>query len=124
MAVKVASSQSLVLSSLLFLVLLSLIQVTSSPLASSELFTILGGFLCSLLFVFALIAIGNIEQILLGDNTTTGWFEVGFALFMGMTIGASVHRVCVTTCFLFSCGILYLLNNVSASVYNAAPARK
>jgi len=117
---------SLLLSGLLFLLTLSSTQLWSLELASSEVATILGGFLHSLLFLFLLIVIGNIEQQFWSE-VTLGWFEVVSALLVSMAAAASVHRVCVTTCVLFSCAMLYLLLNVSRSVHQpmkAAPKPK
>lgn len=52
---KVSPLQSFVLSLILFLIDLSVIELWSHELRSTEWFTILGGFLCSLLFLFTFI---------------------------------------------------------------------
>ena len=58
---------SAVVSLALSLVLVAGMQVFKSTLASSQLLTILGGYLASLVFLFLLTGISNLEMNLFGD---------------------------------------------------------
>jgi hypothetical protein len=105
-----AKTQTVLVSAMLFILTLSLLRLAATKLASTEIFTIVGGFISSLLFFFGILTVGNLEN-------ETGWIEVFGCLFVALIAAASVHRVCVTTCFLFSAGILYVMNKVSQRVY-------
>ena len=61
-------SSSLPVASILALLTFSGMQWAKPLLASSQPMTILGGFLGSILFVFILTAIGNLEQVLFGKG--------------------------------------------------------
>ncbi|KAL2928097.1 Protein KRTCAP2-like protein [Bienertia sinuspersici] len=65
-----SAGSSMWLSFLLFTVVLSLEVIYRGKLASSELFTILGGFISSLIFLFFFIFIGNFQE---SCGTRTGW---------------------------------------------------
>jgi len=43
----------------------------------------------------------------------TKWIEVVICLAIALIAAATVHRVCVTTCFVFSMIILYYMNTMS-----------
>lgn len=103
---------------LLFLITLSAQQVYSKQLASTEALTILGGFMSSFLFLFALTVLGNFQETL---KLRTGWGGVLLALSIASIAAATVHRVCVTTCILFSLGMLYEINRISTVVHLQAP---
>ncbi|KAL6062666.1 Dolichyl-diphosphooligosaccharide--protein glycosyltransferase subunit KCP2 [Balamuthia mandrillaris] len=98
-----------ILSALLFVLTLSALSLWAPVLASTERLTIVGGFISSLLFFFALLTIGNLEN-------ETGWIEVFLCEAVALVAAATVHRVCVTTCFLFSVGLLYMTNKASQSI--------
>ncbi|MCO5595823.1 hypothetical protein L7F22_049874 [Adiantum nelumboides] len=92
-------------------------------LASSEVFTILGGFISSLLFLLALTFIGiNWQETL--NNKTRHWRAVFLLAVIAMIVASAVHRVCVTTCFIISIGILYEVYKLSAKVHQKAEVKK
>ncbi|XP_010537372.1 PREDICTED: protein KRTCAP2 homolog [Tarenaya hassleriana] len=101
---------SMLCSLLLFTVILSLQEMYRSKLASSELFTILGGFTSSILFLVSLTFIGNFQE---SSGMKTGWGAVILAEAIALIAASTVHRVCITTCFLFSAGLLYEMNKIS-----------
>ncbi|CAM6093358.1 unnamed protein product [Calypogeia fissa] len=105
-----STANSALYSFLLFIITLSLQQVYKEKLASSELYTIFGGFVASLLFILVLTFVGNIQESL---GTRTGWGAVIFAELIATIAAGAVHRVCVTTCVIFSVGLLYEVNKLS-----------
>lgn len=104
------SGSSMLYSFLMFIVILSLQQMYRGKLASTELFTILGGFISSLLFLVSLTFIGNFQET---SGMKTGWGAVIAAELIALIAASTVHRVCITTCFLFSAGLLYEVNKLS-----------
>ncbi|KAJ3669120.1 hypothetical protein LUZ60_011070 [Juncus effusus] len=106
----VAPSKSMLVSLLLFAVTLSLLELYRAKFASSELMTIAGGFISSLLFLFMLTFIGNYQE---SAGVKTGWGAVVLAEIIALIVAATVHRVCITTCFLFSVGLLYEVDKIS-----------
>ncbi|ESQ34633.1 hypothetical protein EUTSA_v10009123mg [Eutrema salsugineum] len=96
---------------LMFTVILSLQEVYRGKLASSELFTIFGGFTSSLLFLFSLTFIGNLQES--SGMKSSSWGAVILAEVIALIAASTVHRVCITTCFLFSAGLLYEMNKIS-----------
>ncbi|KAK1407701.1 hypothetical protein QVD17_39324 [Tagetes erecta] len=104
------SGNSMIYSLLLFVVTLSLQEMYRGKLASSELFTILGGFTSSLVFLFLLTFIGNYQET---SGVKTGWGAVILAEAVALVAAGTVHRVCITTCFLFSAVILYEVKKIS-----------
>ncbi|KAL3641740.1 hypothetical protein CASFOL_012555 [Castilleja foliolosa] len=106
-----AAGNSMLYSFLLFVATLSLQEMFRTKLASSELFTILGGFTSSIIFLMLLtIFIGNYQETC---GIKTGWGAVIFAEIVALIAAGTVHRVCITTCFLFSAGLLYEVNKLS-----------
>ena len=67
---------SFVVSSILSLLLFSGMQVYKNILASSQLMTIITGFSGSLLYVFLLTAVANLEKSIFGWNFQTKLGEV------------------------------------------------
>ncbi|KAJ7959171.1 protein KRTCAP2-like [Quillaja saponaria] len=108
------AGSSMMYSFLLFTVSLSLQEMYRGKLSSSELFTILGGFISSLLFLVLLTFIGNFQETL---GMRTGWGAVIIAEVVALIAASTVHRVCITTCFLFSAGILYEINKLSGIAF-------
>ncbi|CAL0319427.1 unnamed protein product [Lupinus luteus] len=114
------SGSSMLYSILLFIVILSLQEVYRGKLASSELYTILGGFTSSLLFLVLLTFIGNFQE---STGAKTGWGAVIVAEAVALIAASTVHRVCITTCFLFSAGLLYEVNKISVSALSTTESR-
>ncbi|KAF5467925.1 hypothetical protein F2P56_012129, partial [Juglans regia] len=111
---------SMLYSILLFTVILSLQEVYRGKLASSELFTILGGFTSSLLFLVLLTFIGNFQETC---GMKTGWGAVIIAEAIALIAASTVHRVCITTCFLFSAGLLYEINKLSVMTLSKSDSK-
>jgi len=117
-----SEGNSFLLSSMFSLLTISSMQVFKTFLGSTQLLTILGGFVGSLLFLFLLTAVGNLEKLLLGSNFQTQLKEVVFCLMLALAASASVHRVCVTVCLLFSMVMLYSVYRISQDTYSAPAA--
>ncbi|XP_066582311.1 protein KRTCAP2 homolog [Prorops nasuta] len=117
----VTSGVSFILSSILTVLLFSGMQMYKNWLISSQLRTILGGYIGSLLFIMILTAIGNLETTMFGKSFQQKLFpEVLFSLIVSLIASGLVHRVATTTCFLFSMMALYYINKISQDTY-AAP---
>ncbi|CAA7022669.1 unnamed protein product [Microthlaspi erraticum] len=114
------AGSSMLGSILLFTVVLSLQEVYRGKLASSELFTILGGFTSSLLFLFSLTFIGNFQE---SSGMKSSWGSVILAEIIALIAASTVHRVCITTCFVFSAGLLYEMNKVSGYMLSKAETK-
>ncbi|XP_022184258.1 protein KRTCAP2 homolog [Nilaparvata lugens] len=128
----VSSGTSFLLSSILTVLLFSGMQMYRQWLSSSQLHTIFGGYLGSLLFILCLTAVGNIESAVFGKTFQTKLFpEVLVCLFAALFASGMVHRVCTTTCLLFSLVALYFINRISqqthtmpAPVHSVHPQKK
>ncbi|CAL8088386.1 unnamed protein product [Orchesella dallaii] len=93
-------------------------QFYRHQLASSGPLTILGGGLGSVLFLFILTAVGNIEISVFGKGYQTSLFpEIVSCLVLALIASGRVHGVCITTCFLFSLTTLYYVNRISHKTY-------
>ncbi|GMP79496.1 hypothetical protein CsSME_00035015 [Camellia sinensis var. sinensis] len=114
------TGSSMLYSLLLFIIILSLQEMYRGKLASTELFTILGGFTSSLLFVMLLTFIGNYQETI---GIKTGWGAVIFAELVALIAAGTVHRVCITTCLLFSAGLLYEINKLSGTTLSKSESK-
>ncbi|KAF5749060.1 keratinocyte-associated protein 2-like [Tripterygium wilfordii] len=114
------SGSSMLYSFLLFIVILSLQEMYRGKLASTELFTIFGGFISSLLFLVSLTFIGNFQET---SGMKTGWGAVIIAEGIALIAASTVHRVCITTCFLFSAGLLYEVNKLSGTMLSKSESK-
>ncbi|KAL6609762.1 hypothetical protein ACP70R_039731 [Stipagrostis hirtigluma subsp. patula] len=108
-----STGRSMLLSLLLFAVTLSLLEMYRAKFASSELMTIAGGFVSALLFLLLLTFIGNYQE---ASGVRTGWGAVVVAELVALIIAGTIHRVCITTCFLFSAGLLYEVDKLSGMI--------
>lgn len=115
-------------------------QIYKVWLASSQIYTILGGYIGSILFMCVLTAVGNLESTIFGksfqqklfpegilfnidiiklilNNNDIFFFTVIFSLMISLIASALVHRVATTTCFIFSMIALYYINRISQETY-------
>ncbi|XP_059610688.1 protein KRTCAP2 homolog [Phlebotomus argentipes] len=110
---------SLVFSSVACVLIFSGMQIYRPFLASTQATTLLGGFVGSWLFILSLTAISNLETLLLGRGFQAKLFpEVAFCLVSALIASGMVHRVCATTCIIFSILALYYVNRISQKVHN------
>ena len=117
-----AIGASCVVSRVLSLLTFSGMQMAKPMLTSSQPLTILGGLLGSILFVFLLTCLGNLERLLFGHGFQTKWPEAILCLAISVFASASVHRVSATTCVLFSALMLYAMCNIASQTYEVKPA--
>ncbi|XP_054756155.2 keratinocyte-associated protein 2-like [Lytechinus pictus] len=119
----VSSGVSALLSAILAVALFAGMQTYRTQLADSEWLTIFGGFLGADLFILILTCISNIETMLFGKGFQAKLIpEVAVALVAAMFASGLVHRVCVTTCVLFSMVGLYYVNKISQATYAPPPS--
>jgi hypothetical protein len=111
---------SVVVSLAVSLLLVAGMQVFKTALASNQLLTIVGGYLASLVFIFVLTAISNLQMNLFGKHFQTKTLEVLFSLVFACFVASLVHRVSITTCIIFSGIALYYLNRIGANHYSSS----
>ncbi|KAL5563854.1 hypothetical protein UlMin_033601 [Ulmus minor] len=79
-------------------------------LASTELFTILGGFISSLFFLVLLTIIGNFQETC---GSKTGWGAVVIAEVVALIASNPILMILFSLCsFLFSAVLLYEFNKL------------
>uniref|UniRef100_A0A183CMB5 Dolichyl-diphosphooligosaccharide--protein glycosyltransferase subunit KCP2 n=1 Tax=Globodera pallida TaxID=36090 RepID=A0A183CMB5_GLOPA len=103
------------------LVVLSCIIVGQSfkaLLAESRQGNLVAGGLGSVVFAFTLTAISNLKMANAGPSAKCGLFECGVALFFGVLSSASIHRISITICVLFSVVLLFFLTGISHKRYD------
>ncbi|XP_071566501.1 protein KRTCAP2 homolog [Temnothorax nylanderi] len=115
----VSSGVSFALSSILMVLLFSGMQIYRVWLSSTQLGTILGGWIGSLLFICTLTAVGNLESTLFGKSFQQKLLpEVVFSLTLSLIASALIHRVSITTCLIFSLLALYYMSRISQETYS------
>ncbi|XP_014220463.1 keratinocyte-associated protein 2 [Trichogramma pretiosum] len=111
---------SLVLSSIVTLLLFSGMQIYKPWLISTKLHVVIAGYIGSMVFLFSLTALGNLETILFGRSFQVKFIpEVFTALVFALISAGLVHRVATTVCFFFSMMTLYFLNRISQETYSS-----
>ncbi|XP_065205867.1 protein KRTCAP2 homolog [Planococcus citri] len=128
----VSSQMSFTISITLALLLFSGMQANKQWISATPIQTIFGGFVGSLIFIFSLTAVGNLETIMFGKNFQTKLFpEVALCYLFTFISSAMVHRVCVTTALILSSISLYYMNSISQKTHAVVappppviPARK
>ncbi|RWS31802.1 protein KRTCAP2-like protein [Leptotrombidium deliense] len=108
-----SSEVSFVVSLCTTVVLVAVMQMYKHYLGSTQWLTIVGGYLGSLVFIFLLTAISNLEMSLFGKQFQTKFVEVGITLVVSCFISGLIHRVSITTCIIFSMVALYYINRLS-----------
>ncbi|XP_022117439.1 protein KRTCAP2 homolog isoform X1 [Pieris rapae] len=116
----VNSATSFIISSILTLLLFSGMQMYKPILVKSPITIIFGGYLGSLMFMFFVTAVGNLEATLFGKNFQLKLPEIVISMAISLIAAGMVHRVCFTTCLIFSLITIYYMNKLSQKTYSAA----
>uniref|UniRef100_A0AAF5Q4V6 Dolichyl-diphosphooligosaccharide--protein glycosyltransferase subunit KCP2 n=1 Tax=Wuchereria bancrofti TaxID=6293 RepID=A0AAF5Q4V6_WUCBA len=88
-----------------------------NDLAASKVGTLFAGILGSLIFVFLLTALSNFQMSSIGEQVKVGLTEVFVCLTIALIASATIHRVAITVCLLFSIFLLFLLTGISQTRY-------
>ncbi|CAH2238958.1 protein KRTCAP2 homolog isoform X1 [Pararge aegeria] len=118
----VNSATSFVLSSILTLLIFSGMQMYKPLLIRSPITIIFGGYLGSLMFMFFVTAIGNLEATLFGKNYQLKLLEIALSMVISLIASGMVHRICFTTCLIFSLITIYYMNKLSQKTYATTAA--
>ncbi|XP_045486341.1 protein KRTCAP2 homolog isoform X2 [Pieris rapae] len=95
-------------------------QMYKPILVKSPITIIFGGYLGSLMFMFFVTAVGNLEATLFGKNFQLKLPEIVISMAISLIAAGMVHRVCFTTCLIFSLITIYYMNKLSQKTYSAA----
>lgn len=115
----VNSATSFVLSSITMLLLFSGMQMYKPLLVRSPLAIIFGGYLGSLIFMFFVTAVGNLQAAFLGRNFQLKLPEIVVGMIAALIAAGMIHRICLTTCMIFSLITIYYMNKISQKTYGA-----
>ncbi|KAM3967635.1 protein KRTCAP2 homolog [Aphomia sociella] len=119
----VNSATSFILSTILALLIFSGMQMYKPLLIKSPITIIFGGYLGSVMFMFFVTAVGNLEATLFGKNFQLKLPEIILSMAVSLVASGMVHRICFTTCLIFSIITIYYMNKLSQKTYAAnAPA--
>ncbi|KAI4464087.1 keratinocyte-associated protein 2 [Holotrichia oblita] len=114
----VSNQMSFVIASISAVLIFSGMQMYKPWFVASQLNHIVGGYLGSLLFLFMFAAIGNLEAYCFGKSFQAKMFpEVTICFCLALMSTGTIHRVCFTTCILFSLITLYYINSYSQKVH-------
>ena len=118
----VSTQMSLLISVISTVLIFSGMQMYKHWFLSMQVNHIIGGYLGSLLFTFAFTALCNLETCVFGKGFQAKLFpEVFVSILLALFATGTIHRVCVTTCVLFSGVSLYYINNASQKVFVSQP---
>ncbi|GJQ09224.1 hypothetical protein GpartN1_g5185.t1 [Galdieria partita] len=101
---------------LVSILLFSIAQLGWEFFRSSPTRTILGGALCALFYSFCLMTVCNLEDCL-DLQRVAGYGEVCVCLLTSLLLAATIHPVCITTCFFFSICSTWCFQQVAKQVY-------
>ncbi|KAM7363615.1 protein KRTCAP2 homolog [Cochliomyia hominivorax] len=114
-----AHLSSAIISCILSLVIYATLRFYAEWFTSTQLTTIFGGFVSSWLFLFSLTSLSNVEMLVFGDDFASKFIpEILICLVMSVLAAGVVHRVCATTCILFSILALYFVDRISNDCYH------
>ncbi|XP_039758953.1 protein KRTCAP2 homolog isoform X2 [Pararge aegeria] len=97
-------------------------QMYKPLLIRSPITIIFGGYLGSLMFMFFVTAIGNLEATLFGKNYQLKLLEIALSMVISLIASGMVHRICFTTCLIFSLITIYYMNKLSQKTYATTAA--
>uniref|UniRef100_A0A0M3HQC3 Dolichyl-diphosphooligosaccharide--protein glycosyltransferase subunit KCP2 n=1 Tax=Ascaris lumbricoides TaxID=6252 RepID=A0A0M3HQC3_ASCLU len=109
---------SSIISSLFVVMILGGVQLMKAELAATRPGTLIAGILCSVIFVFVLTAVSNMQMASVGDGARAGLLEVVICMLLAMIAAATVHRVSVTVCLLLCIFFAFILSNVAHTRYS------
>ncbi|KAG7310997.1 hypothetical protein JYU34_003850 [Plutella xylostella] len=118
----VNSATSFAISSILTLLIFSGMQMYKPLLVKSPVTIIFGGYLGSVMFMFFVTAIGNLEATLFGKSFQLKLPEILISMVISLVAAGMVHRICFTTCLIFSIVTIYYMNRLSQKEYAATAA--
>ncbi|VDK73556.1 unnamed protein product [Litomosoides sigmodontis] len=110
-------STSAAVAFLIAIIIIGIGQIMKNDLAASKAGTLIAGALGSLVFVFLLTALSNFQMTSVGEQVKAGLAEVFLCLFVAVVASATIHRVAITVCMLFSAFLLFLLTGISQTRY-------
>ncbi|XP_022665644.1 protein KRTCAP2 homolog [Varroa jacobsoni] len=106
------------MSTCLVVLLFASLQIFKAAFTQTRAMTVLGGYVGSWLFILLLTAVSNFEMAAFGSAFQSKLLpEVAGCLVLSLLLLAQIHRVCATTCALFSFVALYYLAAVSVKAY-------